>query len=408
MPEREVGLARFPAEKDAPAVPHGRKVQQPEVDVLDDTAVRLDASDRPHDLALEAFGLREGRPRRPAEIALEEQDREATARQQQLVDQRSDLRDEGADGFGRKKLHDASRIRTVTFARFVVVGGLSGAGKSQAMKSFEDLGFTCLDGVPPALLSDVVALAERTSIERLALVLDGRTGGAFGDPAAALATLHDRGIVPDVLFLEATDETILRRYSETRRRHPFAGAGSLAGSVEQERAEVAPLRALATHVWDTSHLTQGALKARIAAVFGDRGPATEALAVRVVAFGFKYGVPLDADLVFDVRFLPNPNYVAELKALDGRDLPVARFLQQLPATNELLERVESLLDFLVPQYANEGKSRLTIAIGCTGGRHRSVYVAGRLAEHLRNRCDVRVDLDLRELAGALTPGRVPA
>jgi UPF0042 nucleotide-binding protein len=285
----------------------------------------------------------------------------------------------------------------VTFSRFVIVAGLSGAGKSQTMKSFEDLGFHCLDNVPPALLDELVALAERAGIERVALSLDVRAAGAFGDPLAALDALAARGVAYELLFLDASDDAIVRRYSETRRRHPRTGTGLLADAIARERDELEPIRARATDVWDTTHLTQTTLKARVTATFGGGGEA-ERLAVHVVAFGFKFGVPLDADLVFDVRFFCNPNYVPELKARTGSDPQVAAFLAALPEMAPFLRHLEGLVDFLVPLYAGEGKSRLTIAIGCTGGRHRSVYVADRLAEHLRANDAVAVTRNDRDLA----------
>jgi UPF0042 nucleotide-binding protein len=283
-------------------------------------------------------------------------------------------------------------------ARFVVVAGLSGAGKSQAMKSFEDLGFYCADNLPPALVADLVTLVRGAGIERVALSLDVRVGGPFGDPLVALEHLRSRGIAFEVLFLEANDDVLVRRYSETRRRHPHECGASLGSAIEAERERLAPLRATATRVWDTSQLTQASLKARVATFASDAR--AHGLALNVVAFGFKFGLPLDADLVFDVRFFPNPNYVAELKPLTGNDPPVAAFMAALPEMEAFLERLYALVDFVLPLSAAEGKSRLTIGIGCTGGRHRSVYVASRLAEHLRTAGLVPVALENRELVPA--------
>ncbi len=287
----------------------------------------------------------------------------------------------------------------MSFVRFVVVVGLSGAGKSQAMKSFEDLGFHCVDNLPPALVAPFVDLAERAATERLALALDVRAGGPFGGASAALDDLRSRGIPFELLFLDANDGTIVRRYSETRRRHPLESGTSLTTVIARERDELAPLRERADRVWDTSESTLGALKARIVAAYA-AAPSEHALTVSIIAFGYKYGLPADADLVFDVRFLPNPNYVDELCPLTGNDPPVVAFLAPLPEVTAFLERLFEFVDFLLPRFAAEGKSRVTIAIGCTGGRHRSVYVAGRLAEHLRDNTAVRVVLDHRELAAA--------
>ncbi len=264
------------------------------------------------------------------------------------------------------------------------------------MKSFEDLGFYCLDNLPPALVPELVTLAERAGIERIALSLDVRVQGAFGEASAALDALGERGVAAEVLFLEASDDAIVRRYSETRRRHPREESGSLPDAIASERAALVAFRARATHVWDTSQFTHTLLKERIAATYGADDTA-ERLAVRVVAFGFKFGVPLDADLVFDVRFFSNPNYVAHLKALTGRDEPVAAFMDALPDVAPFTAHLHGFIDFLIPRYRREGKTRLTIAIGCTGGRHRSVFVAQRLAAHLAKSEGISVTTELREL-----------
>jgi len=287
----------------------------------------------------------------------------------------------------------------VTFSRFVIVTGLSGAGKSQAMKSFEDLGFYCLDNLPPALVLDLVTLAGSAGVERIALSLDVRVHGPFGEALSALADLRARNIAHDVLFLDASDDAIVRRYSETRRRHPRDAAGGLAEAIACERDELAPLRALATRVIDTSDLTQTTLKSHVRAAYAsDRK--TDRLAVGIVAFGFKHGVPVDADLVFDVRFFENPHYVPELKELCGSDRAVADFMAALPQTATFLEHIFGMVDFLLPLYVAEGKSRLTIAFGCTGGRHRSVYIADRLAAHLEGRTTISVVRSDRELTPA--------
>jgi len=265
--------------------------------------------------------------------------------------------------------------------RLVIVTGLSGAGKSQAMKSFEDFGFACLDNAPPVLARPFVALAEQSGNATAALALDVRTLGPFGDAVAAVDELTATGFEPEVLFLDAEDETLIRRYSETRRRHPFGETGmGLAEAIAAERASLAGLRDRADVVWDTTRLTLGQLKDRIGTSFA--GSDARRLRVSVVAFGFKYGVPLDADLVFDVRFLPNPNYVEGLRELTGADEAVAAYLEAIPDTEAFLAHLFPLLDFLVPRYEEEGKSQLTVAVGCTGGRHRSVYLARRIQRHL--------------------------
>jgi UPF0042 nucleotide-binding protein len=287
----------------------------------------------------------------------------------------------------------------MTFSRFVVVTGLSGAGISRAMKSFEDLGFYCIDHLPPALAADLVQLAHRAAVERVAVSFDTRVGGPFGNALDALGALEARGISVELLYLDANDDSLVRRYSETRSRHPLGDEAPLLEAIALERAALAPLRARATLVFDTSAFTHAALKAHIVAAYANE-PTVNRLAVHVIAFGYKFGVPRDADLVFDVRFLPNPNYVPELKALSGIDPPVVEFMEALADTETFLTLLFALIDFLVPRYIAEGKSRLTIAIGCTGGRHRSVYVANRLDAHLRGRPGISVASEHRELASA--------
>jgi UPF0042 nucleotide-binding protein len=280
--------------------------------------------------------------------------------------------------------------------RLVIVTGLSGAGKSQAMKSLEDFGFACLDNAPPVLARPFVALAEEAGYSNAALALDVRTLGPFGDPVAAVDELDAAGQRTEVVFLDAEDETLIRRYSETRRRHPFGENGvGLAEAIAAERASLAALRDRANVVWDTTRLTLGQLKDRIGTTFA--GADERRLRVSVVAFGFKYGVPLDADLVFDVRFLPNPNYVAGLRELTGADAPVVAYLEAIPDTEGFLERLFPLLDFLVPRYEREGKSQVTIAIGCTGGRHRSVYVGRRIQQHLRETTAAPATFEARDV-----------
>jgi UPF0042 nucleotide-binding protein len=279
--------------------------------------------------------------------------------------------------------------------RLVIVTGLSGAGKSQAMKSFEDLGFACLDNLPPVLAESYAALLDRAGIDRAAVALDVRSEGPFGDAPAVIEGLVSSGRHIDVLFLDADDETLIRRYSETRRRHPYADrAPHLAGAISLERTRLAPLRDRADHVWDTSRLTQGMLKERISSTF--IGEVRE-MRIAIIAFGFKYGVPLDADLVFDVRFLPNPYYEIDLRPLTGNDPEVAAYLEAVPDTQAFIGHLGPLLDFLIPRYRAEGKSQLTIAIGCTGGRHRSIYLARRFAARLGSCSETPVHVIERDL-----------
>jgi len=208
-----------------------------------------------------------------------------------------------------------------------------------------------------------------------------RSGGAFGEATETLERFLNEGLRPEVLFLDADDETLVRRYSETRRRHPLYGtAATLIEAIAAERASLAGLRERADFLWDTTDFTQATLKERIDSTFVANG--TRHTRTTVIAFGFKFGVPLDADWTFDVRFLPNPHYQLELRPLNGNDAEVAAFLETSSDLEPFLERLFSLVDFVVPRARAEGKSQLTFAIGCTGGRHRSVYVARRLARHL--------------------------
>jgi UPF0042 nucleotide-binding protein len=268
----------------------------------------------------------------------------------------------------------------------VILSGLSGAGKTAAAKLFEDLGYTVVDNLPGELLPD---LAELVSVDparfaRVAIVLDVRAGDAPLAMAAMRGALEGRGIRPQVFFLEARDEVIIRRFSETRHRHPLAGQRGIASSVAAERRLLEPVRADADVVLDTSDLSLRELRERI---FGQLGSAPEPdrLAIQLISFGYKFGVPLEADLVFDVRFMTNPYYIAELRQLSGLTDPVRAFVLDQPGARRFLDWLNEFLDFAVPAYIGEGKARLTIAIGCTGGYHRSIVMAEEVAGWLRER-----------------------
>jgi UPF0042 nucleotide-binding protein len=282
----------------------------------------------------------------------------------------------------------------VTIRRFVIVTGLSGAGKSRALKSFEDLGFYCLDNLPPILLPQIAELAERSGRDRVAIAPDVGSSGALGNILETLPDLGRNGARPEILFLDAADDTLVRRFSETRRKHPLT-TRRLTDAIAAERAALAPLRDLADRVWDTTSLTHGQLKHRILEAFAP-DPEEHRLNVTIVSFGYKYGLPLDADMVFDVRFLPNPYYVDELRELSGTDKPVEAFLEAIPETHTFLEQAGAMLDFLIPQFIHEGKAQLTIAIGCTGGRHRSVYFAQQLRRKLAGNPALEVGIVARD------------
>lgn len=283
----------------------------------------------------------------------------------------------------------------LTNTRLVFVTGLSGAGKSQAMKTLEDLGFYCVDNLPPKLVSQTLSLLKDAQVRDVAIALDVRSGGALGEALPLLTEVSAQAAHAQVLFLDARDDVLVRRYSETRRRHPFASVGSLREAIAVERAALAPLRALASHVIDTTTLTHADLKERIAASFSPVHPERR-LAVTVVAFGFKYGIPLDLDMLFDVRFLHNPNYVDKLRPLTGADPAVAQYIETDSSTQPFMDRLFDMMDFLMPRFLTEGKSQVTIGVGCTGGRHRSVYVARRLYEHLDAMGTLDLYLDSRD------------
>lgn len=280
--------------------------------------------------------------------------------------------------------------------RFVIVTGLSGAGKSQAMNALEDLGFHCLDNFPPILIPAFLELTQRAGIERVALALDVMTGGPVGEALDALHTLSAAGIEYETLFLEADDDVLVRRYSETRRKHPRSQTGRVFDWIAAERNSLAGLREHAGRIWDTSHMLTSALKERIVNTYSTEAGGDRLRAI-VLAFGFKFGVPADADLVFDVRFLTNPHYVPELQPLTGADRPVAEFMEKLPATQAYLKHLYAFIDFCIPQYIIEGKTALTIAIGCTGGRHRSIYIAHRLRDHIAALAGVTSSLVYRDI-----------
>ena len=267
--------------------------------------------------------------------------------------------------------------------RFVIITGLSGAGKSYAIKCLEDLGYFCVDNLPTTLIPTFAELCTNSSrgIQAIALGVDVREGEYLVNMVETIQELRTRGHRVDVLFLEASDETLVRRYHETRRRHPLAGEGNVLDGIRAERKALAHLREIANRVIDTTSLTVHQLKDQMVHSYGPQA-AKGGLTVSLVSFGFKHGVPYDADLVFDVRFLPNPHFVDRLRALDGRDPVVEEFVMSFSESRELLSRLEGLLKFLLPLYEREGKAYLTVAIGCTGGRHRSVMLVEALRSFL--------------------------
>ena len=267
--------------------------------------------------------------------------------------------------------------------RLVVVTGLSGAGKSLALHCLEDLGFFCVDNLPPALISKFVELCANSSdkIDQVAIVADIRGGEFFDALLEVLANLDNALLKCEILFLEASDETLVRRYKETRRRHPLSAHGEVLAGIREERSRLQELRGKANKIIDTTDVPAQQLKGIVLDFFADDETAS-GLQVTVTSFGYKYGIPLDSDLVFDVRFLANPFYLKELRPLTGKDQAVRDYVFGFALTGEFVEKFFDLIKFLLPLYLNEGKTSLTIAIGCTGGKHRSVALANRLGELL--------------------------
>lgn len=265
--------------------------------------------------------------------------------------------------------------------QLVVITGLSGSGKGTALKALEDLGFYAVDNLPIGLIPKFADLTGDSSrVRRAALVVDIREGESLKLFPAVYKKLRARFPVK-LLFLEADDETLLRRFSETRRPHPLGITGTVFENIENERRQMAPIRALADPIVDTSRLNVHELRDVVVEKFGG-GVRPANLRINVTSFGFRHGVPTDSDLVFDVRFLPNPNYIPEFKKLSGRHPSVARYIRSFPQTAEFIQRITDLLVYLIPHYIREGKSYLTISFGCTGGRHRSVMIAEEIRKRL--------------------------
>jgi UPF0042 nucleotide-binding protein len=286
----------------------------------------------------------------------------------------------------------------VTEPAVVIVTGLSGGGKTAAAKLFEDLGYTVVDNLPGELLPDLAELvsSDRQRFARVAIVLDVRAGDTTLALAAMRGALEGRGIRPRVVFLEASDDVLIRRFSETRHRHPLGGERGIASSIAEERERLDSVRTDSDVVLDTSDLSLRQLRERLfAALATDVRP--DQLAFQLISFGFKHGVPLEADLVFDVRFMQNPYYVADLRPLSGLTSEVRTFVLDQPVATRFLDFLQEFLAFAIPAYIAEGKTRLTIGIGCTGGYHRSIVIAEEVAGWLREQDFGPVAIFHREL-----------
>lgn len=266
--------------------------------------------------------------------------------------------------------------------RLVIVTGMSGGGKTQACRHLEDLGFFCVDNLPPVFIPKFAELCAHSAghIARVVLVVDTRSREFFDTFLHVLEDMDKAGQKYELLFMDATDEAIIRRYKETRRRHPLAPSARLSDGIRQERAQLARVREKATYIIDTSALRKADLKKKILALFGHAEGV--AMGINVLSFGFRHGVPMDADMVLDVRFLPNPFYIDALRYKNGEVPEVAEYIAKWPVTREFTEKIDGLLDFLIPQYVKEGKNQFVIAVGCTGGMHRSVYIARHIFDFL--------------------------
>ena len=270
--------------------------------------------------------------------------------------------------------------------RFVIVTGMSGAGKTQAIRSLEDLGYFCVDNLPPTLISKFAEACYQTEgkIDKIAVVVDIRGRNFFDDLISSLNQLNESEYKYEILFLEATDQVIVKRYKESRRKHPLSPEGRILNGISVEKKKLTAIRERANYIINTTKLTNKDLNEEITNLFGEQGQIETQLFVNVLSFGFKYGIPVDADLIFDVRFLPNPYYIPELKSYSGQDVPVRDYVLSKDETKVFLEKLMDMLQFLLPNYKKEGKRQLIIAIGCTGGRHRSVTIANRIYELLEH------------------------
>lgn len=267
---------------------------------------------------------------------------------------------------------------------FLVITGMSGAGKSQAMNVMEDMGYYCMDNLPPALLPKFAELSieSKKTIDKIAVVVDIRGGEFFHSLFQSLEELSNMDIGYKILFLDASDNTLIKRYKELRRPHPLNVDGSIVKGIEEEKKLMKELKSRAYYLIDTSELTLGKLKEQLYKIFSDSGEDRK-LSIVISSFGFKYGILMDADLVFDVRFLPNPYYIPELKKISGINEETVDYVFKWPQTNIFINKTINMLDFLLPYYVDEGKTQLVIGIGCTGGFHRSVAIANHLGKLIK-------------------------
>jgi len=284
------------------------------------------------------------------------------------------------------------------YMRFVIVTGLSGAGKSLTIRYLEDMGFFCVDNLPPLFIPKFAELCYQSEgkVDKIAVVVDIRGGGFFDELFECLYSLKDAGYSYEILFLEASDNVLIKRYKESRRLHPLIKEGSIIQGIRLERQKLKGLREKADYIIDTSSLQPKQLKEVLIDLFIDN-KSYEGIIISIMSFGFKHGILLDADLIFDVRFLPNPFYIEELKEHTGKDKKVKDYIFMFPETHEFINKLMDLLEFLIPYYIKEGKTQLVIGFGCTGGVHRSVAIADTVYEQLKSKGH-RVTLEHRDIA----------
>lgn len=284
--------------------------------------------------------------------------------------------------------------------RFIIVTGLSGAGKSEATNALEDMGYFCVDNLPPKLIKKFAEVCKQSqgSIDKVALVMDIRGGIFFDDLFESLSELSREQFQYEILFLDTSDEVLVKRFKEKRRSHPLAPGGRVITGIELERKKLREVKDKADVIIDTSKYAIKDLREEMARKFGDKEMPEKQMAITILSFGFKYGIPVDSDLVFDVRFIPNPFYIPELKPFSGNDEPVKNYVMDQIETQTFLEKANDMFEFLIPNYQKEGKRQLIISIGCTGGRHRSVAIANSIYETLHsNNHDVYVEhRDIKE------------
>ncbi|NCB92385.1 MAG: RNase adapter RapZ [Clostridia bacterium] len=283
--------------------------------------------------------------------------------------------------------------------RFVIVTGMSGAGKSTALKMLEDMGYFCVDNLPIPLLgkfAQFVNEGSSGSIQKVALGVDIRSGKGMDGLEKTLEEIGVTGLAYEILFLDANEEVLVKRYKETRRTHPLAGSGRVENGIREERNKLGFLKERADYILDTSQLLTRELKSELDKIFV-KNQGFKSLMITILSFGFKYGIPSDSDLVFDVRFLPNPYYIDELKALSGNDAPVSEYVMSHEASLTFLNKLEDMIEFLIPNYILEGKNQLVVSIGCTGGKHRSVTLANGLYERLSKSEEYGVRIEHRDI-----------